>query len=81
MSKLRRLSGNDLLRIFAGFGFHQHSQKGSHIKLRRTLKPGITQTLTIVLHAEVDRGTLHAIYRQALRFISEAELRPHFYTE
>ena len=69
------------VRILVGFGFRQHSQKGSHIKLRRTLASGITQTLTIVLHAEVDRGTLHAIYRQALRFISEAELRPHFYTQ
>jgi hypothetical protein len=66
MPKLRTLSGNDLLRIFAGFGFRQHSQRG---------------TLTIVLHTEVDRGTLHAIYRQALRFIPEAELREHFYTE
>jgi predicted RNA binding protein YcfA (HicA-like mRNA interferase family) len=81
MPKLRTLSGSDLLRIFAGFGFRQHSQKGSHIKLRRTLESGITQTLTIVLHAEVDRGTLHAIYRQALRFIPETELREHFYTE
>jgi predicted RNA binding protein YcfA (HicA-like mRNA interferase family) len=81
MPKLRTLSGNDLLRIFAGFGFRHHSQKGSHIKLRRTLASGVPQTLTIVLHAEVDRGTLHAIYRQALRFIPEAELRLHFYTE
>jgi predicted RNA binding protein YcfA (HicA-like mRNA interferase family) len=81
MPKLRTLSGSDLLRIFAGFGFLQYSQRGSHIKLRRTLVSGISQTLTIVLHAEVDRGTLHAIYRQALRFISESELRAHFYTE
>jgi hypothetical protein len=29
----------------------------------------------------VDRGTLQAIYRQALRFIPESELRPHFYTD
>jgi hypothetical protein len=34
-----------------------------------------------VNHAEVDRGTLHAIYRQALRFIPEEQLRPHFYTD
>jgi predicted RNA binding protein YcfA (HicA-like mRNA interferase family) len=81
MSKLRTLSGGDLLRILAGFGFRQHSQRGSHIKLRRTLASGVTQTLTIVLHAEVDRGTLHAIYRQALRFIPEEGLREHFYTE
>jgi predicted RNA binding protein YcfA (HicA-like mRNA interferase family) len=81
MPKLRTLSGSDLYRIFAGFGFRLHSQRGSHIKLRRTLASGVHQTLTIVLHADVDRGTLHAIYRQALRFIPEADLRPHFYTE
>lgn len=81
MPKLRTLSGGDLLRIFAGFGFSQFSQKGSHIKLRRTLLSGVRQTLTIVNHAEVDRGTLHAIYRQALRFISESDLRPRFYSD
>ena len=81
MPKLRTLSGKDLLRIFAGLEFQQFSQRGSHIKLRRTLPSGIDQTLTIVNHAEVDRGTLHAIYRQALRFVPEDQLRPHFYTD
>ena len=81
MARLRTLSGKDLLRIFDGFGFHQFSQRGSHIKLRRPLPSGVNQTLTIVHHAEVDRGTLHAIYRQALRFIPESDLRPKFYSE
>ena len=81
MSKLRTLSGKDLLGIFASFGFHQFSQRGSHIKLRRILTSGDRQTLTIVNHSEVDRGTLHAIYRQALRYIAEHDLRPHFYSD
>ena len=81
MPKLRALSGHDLLRIFAGFGFHPASQRGSHVKLRRILLGGTRQTLTIVLHDEVDKGTLRAIFRQALRYIDEAELRPHFYSE
>lgn len=81
MPKLRTLSGKDLLRIFAGFGFDPISQKGSHIKLRRTLSSGTRQNLTIVQHDEVDRGTLHAIYRQALRYVPEDELRPHFYSD
>ena len=81
MPKLRTLSGQDLLRIFAGFGFNHFSQRGSHVKLRRVLPAGSQQTLTIVLHDEVDKGTLRAIYRQALRFITEGELRPHFYTD
>jgi predicted RNA binding protein YcfA (HicA-like mRNA interferase family) len=81
MPRLRTLSGRDLIAIFAGFGFREFSQRGSHIKLRRTLASGEHQTLTIVQHQEVDRGTLHAIYRQALRFIPDSELRPRFYAE
>jgi len=81
MPKLRTLSGEDLISIFGGFGFHLISQRGSHIKLQRVLSSGTRQTLTIVLHHEVDKGTLRAIHRQALRFIAEADLRPHFYTE
>jgi predicted RNA binding protein YcfA (HicA-like mRNA interferase family) len=81
MPKLRTLSGEDLLRILAGFGFHPFSQRGSHVKLRRVLSDGTKQTLTIVLHDELDKGTLRAIFRQSLRFISEEDLRPHFYTE
>jgi len=50
MPKLRTLSGQDLLRIFAGFGVEPASQRGSYMKLRRVLAGGIRQTLTIVLH-------------------------------
>jgi predicted RNA binding protein YcfA (HicA-like mRNA interferase family) len=81
MPKLRSLSGQDLLRILAGFGFNPLTQRGSHVKLRRTPQGLAQQTLTIVLHDDVDKGTLRAIFRQALRYIPEAELRPHFYTE
>jgi len=70
MPKLRRLAGRDLLTIFQGFGFQQVSQRGSHVKLAREVA-GARQVLTI---------PLRAIFRQASRFISEPELRPHFYT-
>lgn len=81
MPKLRALSGYELLRILGGFGFAQVSQRGSHVKLRRTLPSGIREGLTVPLHEELDRGTLHTIYRQAGRFIPESDLRPHFYTD
>jgi predicted RNA binding protein YcfA (HicA-like mRNA interferase family) len=81
MPKLRTLSGHDLLTIFHSVGFSAVSQRGSHVKLRRILPNGTRQTLTIVTHTELDRGTLLAIYRQALRFIPDIELRPHFYTD
>lgn len=81
MPRLRRLSGADLLSIFGRFGFAVHSQRGSHVKLRRVFTDGTTQTLTVPLHQELDTGTCRAILRQASRFIAETELRPHFYAD
>jgi predicted RNA binding protein YcfA (HicA-like mRNA interferase family) len=81
MSKLRTLSGDNIIGVFASFGFRRISQRGSHVKLRRVLANGVRQNLTVPLHNELDRGTLQAIYRQASRYITEVELRAHFYTE
>ncbi|MDE2734507.1 MAG: type II toxin-antitoxin system HicA family toxin [Gemmatimonadota bacterium] len=81
MPRLRRLSGDQVVRILAKFGFRVHSQRGSHIKLRRTLEAGTSQTLTVPRHRELDIGTLNAIMRQASRFIPEDELRREFYTD
>ena len=79
MPKLRRLAGRDVLTILQGFSFQQVSQRGSHVKLVREVA-GTRQVLTVPLHAALDPGTLRAIFRQASRFISDQELRPHFYT-
>lgn len=46
MSKLRILSGKEVVRIFSRFGFKVISQRGSHVKLRRVLADGAKQTLT-----------------------------------
>jgi predicted RNA binding protein YcfA (HicA-like mRNA interferase family) len=81
MPKLRVLSGREVLQIFSLFGFQPSSQRGSHVKLRRMLPGGTKQTLTIALHSELDKGTLTAVYRQALRYIPETELSRHFYRE
>ena len=78
MPKLRRLSGKEVVAVFAEFGFRVVDQRGSHIKLRREVVAG-SQTLTVPAHAQLDPGTLRAIIRQASRFIPEEELRPHFY--
>jgi predicted RNA binding protein YcfA (HicA-like mRNA interferase family) len=81
MPKLRRLSGAEVISSLAGFGFTIYSQRGSHVKLRRGLPDGSTQTLTIAAHSELDTGTCRAILRQASRFIPEDHLRPYFYSE
>jgi predicted RNA binding protein YcfA (HicA-like mRNA interferase family) len=81
MPKLRVLSGRDVLKFPGGFGFRDVAQRGSHIKVGRVLPGGRTQTLTVPNHDELDRGTLHALYRQASRFIPESELRRKFFTD
>ncbi|MGO9009225.1 MAG: type II toxin-antitoxin system HicA family toxin [Bryobacteraceae bacterium] len=81
MSKLRVLSGHDVLKILRAFGFQDVAQRGSHLKVRRVLEGGRTQTLTVPNHTEIDRGTLQAIFRQACRFIPEPELHAEFFTD
>ena len=80
MSKLKVLSGQAVIEIILSFGFEVVSQRGSHVKLRRR-RNELPQTLTIPNHPEMDKGTLRAIYRQAIRYISEQDLYPHFYSE
>lgn len=79
MPKLRKLSGNGVVSILAKHGFKVHSQRGSHVKLRRMTPGGDAQTLTVPLHEDLDVGTLHAIFRQSSRFIPEDKLRADFY--
>lgn len=81
MPKLKILSGEEIVDALKNFGFKVHNQKGSHIKLKRISKEGFGQTLTIPLHKELDRGTIKAIYNQALRYIPENELQKYFYSK
>jgi predicted RNA binding protein YcfA (HicA-like mRNA interferase family) len=81
MPELKRLSGKEVQKIFKYFGFKPISQRGSHVKIRRILETGQTQTLVVPAHDELDRGTLQAIIRQATRFIAIKDLKPHFYHE
>jgi len=81
MPKLKSLTGEDVIRILSRFGFEIASQRGSHAKLRRVLADGTKQVLTIPRHKELDKGTLRAVFRQALRYIPQEQLRPHFYSD
>jgi predicted RNA binding protein YcfA (HicA-like mRNA interferase family) len=81
MPRLRRLAARQILAIFRSFGFEVVSVRGSHAKLKRERGGGPPEILTLPLHRELAPGTIQAIYRQALRFIPEAELRPRFYGE
>ena len=81
MPKLRRLSGPEVIRILRRFGFEVHSQRGSHVKLRRTAPSGAVQMLTIPNHRELDTGTCRAILRQASRYVPAEELGRFFYAD
>lgn len=81
MTKLRRLSARDVLRALGSFGFKVVAIRGSHAKLRRVMASGERQTLTVPIHKVIAPGTLHAIFRQACRYIPEADLRSWFFTD
>ncbi|MDP2655744.1 MAG: type II toxin-antitoxin system HicA family toxin [bacterium] len=80
MPKPRRLSGSDIVKIFERFGFAVENQRGSHVKISR-LESGVKQVLLISNHKELKTGAVVGIFRQALRYIPESELREHFYSD
>jgi predicted RNA binding protein YcfA (HicA-like mRNA interferase family) len=79
--KLRQLSGADVVRALRGFGFEVVATRGGHAKLRRILRGGQRETLTIPLHDSLAAGTARAIFRQACRYVAESDLRSCFFTD
>jgi predicted RNA binding protein YcfA (HicA-like mRNA interferase family) len=79
MGRLRQLTARDILRAFSNFGFAVASMRGSHAKLVRILASGERQTLTVPVHKQLAPGTVRAIFRQALRYIPESDLKPWFF--
>ena len=80
MTKLRILSGEDVIKILVSFGFEIVSQRGSHVKLCRHVD-GDFQALIVPTHKTLKKGTLRSIYAQASRFVGESDLVRHFYTD
>lgn len=63
MSELPRISGREVVKALGKTGYEMDRQRGSHIVLRQTDPPH--RRLTVPDHAEVAKGTLRAIIRQA----------------
>lgn len=61
MSKLPRVSGQEVVAALTRLGFRVRRQHGSHIILRRDDPFGQT---VVPNHREIDTGTLRAIIRQ-----------------
>lgn len=81
MPRLRRLSSGEVLRTLHRFGFAVSGQKGSHAKLVRIAPGGERQILIVPLHRSLATGTLHAIYRKAMRLAPSSELRRAFFAD
>lgn len=65
MPKLAGFSGREVIAILEkSFGFLFVSQKGSHVKLRKTMA-GKVITVIVPDHKELASGTLRNILRQA----------------
>lgn len=62
MTKLPRVSGQECTKALARAGFYKKRQEGSHMILRRD---DPFAQVVVPDHAELDRGTLRAIIRQA----------------
>jgi len=60
MPKLPVVSGPRAIRALARLGFVSVRQRGSHVVLK-----GRGRMVVVPLHAELDRGTLRAILREA----------------
>ncbi len=60
MPKLPVVSGRNTIKALSRLGFVPVRQKGSHVVLT-----GKGRTFAVPLHAELDRGTLRAILREA----------------
>ena len=64
MSELKRLSGQETIKILKKFGFIQIRQKGSHVILKKIIEDEEIGCV-VPLHKELAIGTLKGIIRQA----------------
>jgi len=79
-SKLKVLSGADVVKILSEFGFSVHAQKGSHIKLKRFVNSNI-ETLIVPNHNPISKGTLKSVFNHASRYLTKEKLYYYFFTK
>ena len=80
MPKLRLLNSKEIVKFLEKQGFVIDRQRGSHMVFVRTISFS-KQVLTVPNHANLDKGTLKAIYKQINRFVPESEVQKLFYTK
>jgi predicted RNA binding protein YcfA (HicA-like mRNA interferase family) len=80
MPKQKQLSAKEVISFCESHNFSISRQKGSHINLVRVAF-GVKQVVTVPNHKEIDRGTLHNIFKKLSVFIPEDVLKEFFYTK
>ena len=70
MPKLPKLSGKELIKILAKFGFVQVRQKGSHIVLKKKSEAGVIGTV-VPDHKELAEGTVRGALKLAKISVEE----------
>jgi predicted RNA binding protein YcfA (HicA-like mRNA interferase family) len=75
MPKLPQVSGSQLANLLDSLGYEPARQKGSHATYMKTTNIG-KHTITVPLHKEITKGTLHDILTKVSLFnaISQADL-------
>lgn len=63
MPKLPQISGRELVKVLLKDRWYKVSQKGSHIKLKKNLKPVGSATIIIPQHKVLKKGTLSGILK------------------
>jgi predicted RNA binding protein YcfA (HicA-like mRNA interferase family) len=64
MGKLKRVSGQEVVKALERMGFYQARQRGSHVVMKKIL-PGGAVGCVVPMHREVATGTLHSLLKQA----------------
>ena len=66
MPKLPRVKATETIRALEKLGFYKVSQKGSHVKMKKTLNDNINLTCVVPLHRKtLAVGALKSILNQA----------------
>ena len=66
MPKLPRVNATETIRALEKLGFYKVSQKGSHVKMKKTLDDSTNLTCVVPLHRKtLAVGTLKSILNQA----------------
>ncbi|MBN1604798.1 MAG: type II toxin-antitoxin system HicA family toxin [Chitinispirillaceae bacterium] len=64
MVKLKRLSGEEIIKALKRMGFEPVRQRGSHVVMKKITVSG-TIGCVVPMHREVATGTLHGLLKQA----------------